>query len=601
MAAPKFDTTQQQSNEPGLSYITPQSMPAKYSSLIGAAALTDVLVKKGMELNKRNILDESNELGISLSDEYELSSKTGQANLLSHKTELEGQLSLDPDNDEIKAELSVVVDKYNNARSQETFRSLSEWRYRFLKETQELAEAHPQYADEISARVSKTLGNRGTIDLMKDDAALEKIASNDWSKQLNTVRKYLNEDLGISTIGWDDDQLVARYQHEMHFNQIRLTIKQIAGDEDMHTDMKERLLRKNINLLGGPHKAGYQLVAGVTSRLNVLVNRVNEGLPQKEAAITRRAIFREARTELGKIASAMGKDDEFKAVYTSTMETLKTLETDIEGDLSGERVKTALTNMSQIVSLKQYINYMERGGQSEQMVNLQNKQILNLKYMLENIDVPFSEAQHSDMVNGIMIMGKVTNQLDPDSSSMLGFKQNPKVAFNQMDLMAPTFKAMIDLEEDIKTSTLSYSYFNNMFGVVNAQTNTNIKFDVAKDLLNRIVKMNNDDPEKQSILTYMLKPGSSSWGENLKETNRFFKDAINKKASDDGVTKIMIGVDKDGKFVQNSYIARQFADELNTAFYLQMKLEGKDPTEEEADAFYDAFLTGINKDKPNVN
>ena len=59
MATPKFYTTQTKQNAPGLTFSTPQAMPAKYNSLGNAIKTTDTLIKGATALDKTITLSQA--------------------------------------------------------------------------------------------------------------------------------------------------------------------------------------------------------------------------------------------------------------------------------------------------------------------------------------------------------------------------------------------------------------------------------------------------------------------------------------------------------------------------------------------------------------
>ena len=68
MASPKFDTTQIKQNAPGLTYGTPQAMPAKYNSLTGMIEATEDLIPLVTGIDKSMTLDEASQTATDLSD-----------------------------------------------------------------------------------------------------------------------------------------------------------------------------------------------------------------------------------------------------------------------------------------------------------------------------------------------------------------------------------------------------------------------------------------------------------------------------------------------------------------------------------------------------
>ena len=113
-----FDTTKIKQNSPVLTYETPKAMPGKFSNLGAAAAIADSLTQGATTLDKNMTISQASELASSLADDYELSSRTGQQNLLTDKTNLESDLVKDPGNQKIIDELSVITNKLESAREQ---------------------------------------------------------------------------------------------------------------------------------------------------------------------------------------------------------------------------------------------------------------------------------------------------------------------------------------------------------------------------------------------------------------------------------------------------------------------------------------------------
>ena len=186
-----FDTTKIKQNAPGLTYATPKAMPAKFNSLGAAAETAETLIKGATALDKSMTLSQASDLASSLADDYELSSRTGQQNLLTDKRTLEADLAKDPGNEKITDELNVITTRLESAKEQGII-SAYEFERRILKETQDLSSSNPAYVDEIAARVNKTLGNEGTLDLLTRDAALEKANQDAQSKELTIITKYLS-------------------------------------------------------------------------------------------------------------------------------------------------------------------------------------------------------------------------------------------------------------------------------------------------------------------------------------------------------------------------------------------------------------------------
>ena len=567
-----FDTTKIKQNTPELTYATPKAMPGKFSNLGAAAAIADSLTQGATTLDKNMTISQASELASSLADDYELSSRTGQQNLLTDKRNLESDLVKDPGNQKIIDELSVITNKLESAREQGIISSY-EFERRILKETQDLSASNPAYVDEIAARVNKTLGNEGTLDLLARDAALEKTNQDLQSKEFSRITKYLNENKSISTLGLSMEDIVTTYQIEMNKDRKRNIINEILSDTKLSKSVKKAQVRQEIDSLGGPAKEATNIIKSVASELNVLVDKVNAGiLKPEDARRQKNVIIDEYRGVVNNLATIMDDDETYKAVYTETMARLKQIQEETETTMTGKSLKEFLDNQVSIISTRQELNLLKQGGMSKEMSQLKNEAIKSYLFNIKELGATFTQEMRKQMLDEIMIMSSAGTVLSPNSIGMLGFKQNPEVAFNQMNLMTPIFEKMIGLNNgtEIQTTDIEFSYFNNIFATSQSQTDSNTRFDVSKNLLNRLANMNDNDT-KTNVVDFMLKPGRSSWETNLQTELQWFKSTSLKNAIDNGVKADQIGINEDGIFNANTYQGNVFAEELNTAFELQMK------------------------------
>jgi len=567
-----FDTTKTKQNSPGLTFATPKAMPAKFNSLGAAAETAGTLIKGATALDKSMTLSQASDLASSLADDYELSSRTGQQNLLTDKRTLEADLAKDPGNEKIIDELNVITTRLESAKEQGII-SAYEFERRILKETQDLSSSNPAYVDEIAARVNKTLGNEGTFDLLTRDAALEKTNQDAQSKQFTIITKYLNEKKSISTLGLSTEDIITTYQIEMNKDRKRNAINEILSDTKLSKTVKKAQVRQEIDSLGGPAKEGTNIIKSVASELNVLVDKVNAGiLKPEDARRQKNIIIDETRGVVNNLATIMDDDETYKAVYTETMARLKQIQEETETTMTGKPLKEFLENQVNIISTRQELYLLKQGGMSKEMSQLKNEAIKSYLFNIKELGATFTQEMRKQMLDEIMIMSSAGTVLAPNSTAMLGFKQNPEVAFNQMNLMTPVFEKMIGLNNgtEIKTTDIEFSYFNNIFATSQSQTNSNTRFDVSKNLLNRLANMN-DNATKTNVIDFMLKPGRSSWETNLQTELQWFKSTSLKNAIDNGVKADQIGINEDGIFNANTYQGNVFAEELNTAFELQMK------------------------------
>ncbi len=82
----EFDTTKMTQNAPGLTYVTPKAMPAKFSNLGAAASLADTAIKGAVALDKRITLTQAEQEAEDLRQQYQNTSPTAIAQLEEEKT-----------------------------------------------------------------------------------------------------------------------------------------------------------------------------------------------------------------------------------------------------------------------------------------------------------------------------------------------------------------------------------------------------------------------------------------------------------------------------------------------------------------------------------
>ena len=71
-----FDTTTIKQNAPGLTYSTPQAMPAKSNTISSILSTAESIIKGAVVFDKQQTLDKATQLGQTLADDYENISPT---------------------------------------------------------------------------------------------------------------------------------------------------------------------------------------------------------------------------------------------------------------------------------------------------------------------------------------------------------------------------------------------------------------------------------------------------------------------------------------------------------------------------------------------
>ena len=582
----KLDTTKMKPNNPGLSYVTPQALPGKFSNLGAAAKMTDTLVQSAVALDKRLTIDQADRLAKQLGNEYETSSTTGTQNLLTDKENLEDQLETDPKNEELQAKLDAVTQKYEIAKEQGVISSY-EFERRILKDTQDLANANPAYQDEIAARVNKTLNNIGTLDLLKRDAALLKVQQDAEIKEFAAIKKYLTDKKKRNTLGMSREAILATYTKELYEDRLREGAIQILSDNNLNDKVKRARVRENIDLLGGPAKATSGMLRTVFLELENVSKRLGRGeISVNDAGATRDQILIAARTSLTNFATIMGDDDAYKAAYENVKTELDKLTGTTFNRMLGNDSKTFYDNQQSVSDAKALFNFEEKSGLNVKMMKVQSELIASFDAFKKNLNVSLSQQQSNMLINNYMM---ITTNPNASGMTLKGFKERPDVVIKNSLLFNEVLETQIDQETDISQQPEAFGVMNNLFSTVKSQDNANTKYTTAKQLLSTI---NGDAYER--TLPYMMGKNSSGsqWQQDLPETLEYFRSATHNNMKILGHTKNTFYV-QDGRILSKVGVnqAREMAESMTINMQLLAKVQGNDKLkDEDANEFLDKML-----------
>ena len=582
----KLDTTKMKPNNPGLSYVTPQALPGKFSNLGAAAKMTDILVQSAVALDKRLTIDQADALAKHLGNEYETSSITGTQNLLRDKENLEDQLETDPKNEEIQAKLDAVTQKYEIAKEQGVISSY-EYERRILKDTQDLANANPAYQDEIAARVNKTLNNIGTLDLLKRDAALLKVQQDAEIKEFAAIKKYLTDKKKRNTLGMSREVILATYTKELYEDRLREGAIQILSDNNLDDKVKRTQARENIELQGGPAKATNGMVKTLLLELENVSSRLARGeINIKEAGVIRDNTLIYANMHLNNFATIVGDDKSYQKAYENTKIILEKIEKNTLSRMSGADSKVYLENLQSIEDSKALFNFEEKSGLNVKMMKVQSELIASYDAFVKNLKVSLSEQQSNMLINNYMM---ITTNPNASGMNLKGFKERPDVVIKNSLLFNEVLETQIDQGTDVAQQPEAFGVMNNLFSTVKSQDNANTKYTTAKQLLSTI----NGDAYKRT-LPYMMGINSSGsqWQQDLPETLDYFRSATHNNMKILGHTKNTFYV-QDGRILSKVGVnqAREMAESMTITMQLLAKVQGNDKLkDEDANEFLDKML-----------
>ena len=266
MATPKFDTTQTKQNAPGLTFSTPQAMPAKYNSLGNAIKTTDTLIKGATALDKTITLSQAEKEAETLRQEYQDSSPTAISLLEDEKNRLEA--SIDSEGPApYKEELDSIINKLELGKSQKSM-SPSEFQYRANAAAEELISRNPAYADEITAEMTGVYKRGGLNSFLKSDIAM--LEANEKARAANF--KSMTDMLDKARISWrnNPEDVPMLFETEQKFLRDDIERQRLVDKDVRFTEEQKETFLANIGGVGGTNG----LYIEATKTWNLLYNQL---------------------------------------------------------------------------------------------------------------------------------------------------------------------------------------------------------------------------------------------------------------------------------------------------------------------------------------
>ena len=173
---------------PGLTYVTPEAMPAKFNNMTAAVQLADAGIKTAVAVDKRMVMNEAKDTATELAEQYKSGSITNQQYLAQQKDIAQNNLVSAPEGEkeQYQVELNAINDKLSLMKEQGVI-SPEEFRLRLLTKTSDLTNNNPAYANEIAREVSSIMGNSGVNDLISMDASYAQAKAAAHGEMMKTV------------------------------------------------------------------------------------------------------------------------------------------------------------------------------------------------------------------------------------------------------------------------------------------------------------------------------------------------------------------------------------------------------------------------------
>ena len=472
----EFDTTGMKPNAPGLTYVTPQAMPAKFSNLGAAASLADTAIKGAVAIDKRMTLNQAEQEAEDLRQQYQNTSPTAIAQLEEQKTRLESSIETDGPAP-YQEELDTIVNKLELAKEQKAM-TPSEFQYRANAAAEELMARNPAYTDEITAQMSSVYKRGGLNSLLKSDMASMEAQQKAQAAQNAEMTKFLDK----QNISWRQrpEEVPFLFEKENEYLRNKEEVSRMAeANEKFSEEQKVEFLANMGDGVGGTNG----LYIEAEKSFNLLFNQLEfiedniQNVDEQNDA--RQRLTEAARRELNWTVSNLPSRNEYEKkrnldFYTMQLNAINRLDTEMQKIVPANR-KAFLQEKKEMIVLEQELHELQNGFNKPRAENLKltldtyaslvtggNGKLLGL-FMESN---PNEMKEIANSMKEIIL--KKGNKIDyqSDNGQYYGKKTelNNYSSYKSFNDLAEAEVAFGDLTDGTK------GYFNNVFNIANSMT-----------------------------------------------------------------------------------------------------------------------------------
>ena len=381
--ATDFRTTKMKQNAPGLTFVTPKGLPAKYNKMTGALETADKVIKTAVDLDKQRVIGEAEDIASQSAQEYLDTSPSNTNFLLGEQQKIQTDLALDPTNEEApmwKESLREITDKLSNAYNQGGMTAY-EFERRSNAKIMDLINSNPVYRDEIVAETTKVYNAMGITDVLAADANLRKTQEDAFKAEDDAYNKIILEANGNPfDMSFEDKKLeVSRLQT----NAQKLgELESLVKNNEVLNENGKILFENKINNFtyrgrGNQLYKGYNAVTEQTFNgiSTETLEIINDPLTNPQEKLYKaNEVLRDARTYLNYVGRnfTKGNKDKVTRWYDEQIKQIDILQAMFEKDFLGNNTKEYLQNLNDSASLTNKINLRE-GGINIEAIELAHK------------------------------------------------------------------------------------------------------------------------------------------------------------------------------------------------------------------------------------
>lgn len=394
---------------PGLTYVTPEAMPAKFNNMTAAVQLADVGIKTAVAVDKRMVMNEAKDTANELAEQYKSGSITNQQYLAQQKEIAQNNLVSAPEGEkeQYQVELNAINDKLSLMKEQGVI-SPEEFRLRLLTKTSDLTNNNPAYANEIAREVSSIMGNSGVNDLISMDASYAQSKAAAHGEMMKTVDSTLKSH-GFSVL-MPEEQKIQMYQ-EITAITGKVGGLKLLSESNEAIDSYE--FEAEMIAEGGVHVLGSQVKQDYYAQMQLNLNDPN--LTQEQKRQRHIELVADVKNLLSGTLSKLPVKPQYTAYFTQAIKDISEMETDLEKVMTGEYNKNYFANKAATAKSQAELQERLAGRGPEKIESLTKisqalSSILANKFMSDDAKaLELLESNTKSLVKAIESFGAKTN------------------------------------------------------------------------------------------------------------------------------------------------------------------------------------------------
>ena len=394
---------------PGLTYVTPEAMPAKFNNMTAGVQLADAGIKAAVAVDKRMVMNEAKDTATELAEQYKSGSITNQQYLAQQKEIAQNNLVSAPEGEkeQYQVELNAINDKLSLMKEQGVI-SPEEFRLRLLTKTSDLTNNNPAYANEIAREVSSIMGNSGVNDLISMDASYAQAQAAAHGEMMKTVDSTLKGH-GFSVL-MPEEQKIQMYQ-EITAMTGKVAGLKLLSESNEAIDSYE--FEAEMIAEGGVHVLGSQVKQNYYAQMQLNLNDPN--LSQEQKRQRHIELVADVKNLLSGTLSKLPVKPQYTAYFTQAIKDISEMETDLEKVMTGEYNKDYFANKAATAKSQAELQERLAGRGPEKIESLTKisqalSSILSNKFMSDDAKaLELLESNTKALVKAIESFGAKTN------------------------------------------------------------------------------------------------------------------------------------------------------------------------------------------------